>query len=72
MANDVRFACLTAGLVRRAVPSLDYTDHGDEREGAADDNAGQQVAARAGWRGDLRLFAAPWAAGFMFFLTFLA
>lgn len=55
------FAPLTAAMIRRA--SL----------AAEPPAAAEQVAPSArGWRDDLRLFAVTWAAGFVFFLVFLA
>jgi hypothetical protein len=63
MAEAPDFAPLTAALVRRArVPDWEAA----EREPPAD------AATGPNWRSDVRLFAMTWAAGFVFFLTFIA
>ncbi len=54
-------ASLTAAMIRRAPPPL------------ADEPVAIEPAAPASsWRDDLRLFAITWAAGFVFFMVFLA
>ena len=62
MADAHGFAPLTAALIRRAAP--DWTDQGDE--------PARERQGSPGWHADVRLFAMTWAAGFVFFLTFIA
>ena len=64
MAQPPGFAALTDALIRRASTSF--------HDGCPDGGAAWQAAAAPGWREDVRLFAITWAAGFVFFLTFLA
>ena len=54
------FAPLSADLIRRAAPPS---------EGVR--AAAEPLAASAGWRDDVKLFAAAWAAGFVVFFVFL-
>jgi len=63
MAEASDFASLTAALVRRA-PAPDWLD--------AEDDDDEVAATASGWQSDVRLFAITWAAGFVFFLTFIA
>jgi len=63
MADGSDYAPLTAALVRRS-PAPAWID-------AAEDEAVADAAVSA-WYADLRLFAITWAAGFVFFLTFIA
>jgi hypothetical protein len=60
-----RFAPLTASLVRRA---------GMPRPAVAPRaiDAADELYEEGGWRDDARLFAMTFAAGFLFFLVFLA
>ncbi len=60
-AADSSHAPLTAALIRRAsVPLL------------VEPEAIEPGAAPSSWRDNLQLFAITWAAGFVFFLVFLA
>ena len=59
-AAPTGFAPLTAAMIRRAPsPGVEPVPV-----------ASQEVA--GGWRDDVRLFGITWAAGFVFFLVFLA
>lgn len=58
-AEPASFALLNATMIRRAARS----DPEPERQATAD---------APSWRDDLRLFVFTWAAGFVFFLAFLA
>jgi hypothetical protein len=62
MADAPEYAPLTASLVRRATPPA-WLDELSEV---------QLEPAPSRWRGDLKLFAFTWAAGFVFFLAFIA
>jgi hypothetical protein len=66
MAAPRDHAPLTAAHVRRAAPPA-WLDAPSE----ATFDIAEELAAWD-WRGDLRLFAVTWAAGFVFFLTFIA
>lgn len=54
-------APLTAAMIRRPLPPA-----------ATEPVASVEQPAHRGWRDDLRLFAITWAAGFVFFLAFIA
>jgi hypothetical protein len=62
MADAPDYAPLTAALVRRAAEPA-WPDELPDAPAAA---------ATSDWRGDLKLFAFTWAAGFVFFLAFIA
>jgi hypothetical protein len=63
MADTPGFAPLTAALVRRAAAP--------ERDGVSEEQVDEPQAS-VGWHADVRLFAMTWAAGFVFFLVFIA
>ena len=66
MADTPRFASLNAALIRRASGPFADLPPVPAAMGRA------EAVSRGTWREDLRLFATTWAAGFVFFLTFLA
>lgn len=61
MATESRHASLTAALIRRARPPV-----------GAEPGMIDAAVLPSAWREDVRLFAVTWAAGFLFFLAFLA
>lgn len=63
MADGSDFAPLTAAMVRRGpAPAWD----------GASEYEVEEAAPGPSWHADVRLFAITWAAGFVFFLTFIA